>query len=468
MTIKVFSLSPQSANQLSRSVLEFLGAVVGSCLVASVAGSSVSAHELELREMFSVGHRYETTTSLSIQGRIALPPTEKGKSPQIIDMTGRSRIRYDEVVLPSLDSSPWRTLRAYREFDMHRVQAGQAFTLGLRPSVRRCVFLWNSPHRKLFFSPDGALTWEETDLLRTDVFIPAVVQGLLPRNAVRLHQSWRMAPEAIAELVDIEKVESGELLVTLQAVTSLNDRRVARLGIAGQVRGVNEDGPTRQTFDGSTAYFDLDARMLTYLSLRAVKEMLDGQGQVVGRTEGHFTVARAALPSVPNDLTEDACRHIELKPTFENTLLLYENPRLGLRLLHPRSWRLNAEQGRQVTFDHPRAAGGLLLTVESPRSTPTPQDYLKEITDYLQQVKARDTRLIAAPARIRNDPPIDRFELEAVLNNTRCRLLYAVIRQPEGGVTVAVRVPADYAVPLAPEIERIVRSIALTKNIPEK
>ena len=34
--------------------------------------------------------------------------------------------------------------------------------------------------RKAPFSPDGPLTWGEIDVVRTDVFNPALVPGLLP------------------------------------------------------------------------------------------------------------------------------------------------------------------------------------------------------------------------------------------------------------------------------------------------
>lgn len=443
-------------------------AQLAACLtLLSVLAPPVVSQEVRLAEDFSPGHQYQTTATLTIQGRLALPSQEKGKAPQVIDMTGRSTLRYDELVLPPLDSGTIRTVRAFREVDMHRVQGPNVSDHGLRPSVRRCVFLWGGVHKKMCFSPDGPLTWDETDLLRTDVFNPVTIPGILPKVPVRPEQSWRVAPEAIAEIVDIEKVEAGELTVKFVALTVVNDRRTARLSISGTVRGVNEDGPTRQTFDGSTAYFDLDSRVLSYLSLRATKEMLDGRGQVVGRTEGQFTLTRS-VGALPSDLTEDALRGLELKPTVENTLLLYDNASLGVRFLHPRSWRVGAEQGKQVTLDHPRAGGGILITVDAAAKIPTADDYMKEIGEYLKQVKARNIRLAEAATRLRSDPPLDRFALDAEMSDARCRMIYAVLKQSEGGATVAIRLPAEVTLAMSPEVERILRSIAITRTIEGK
>ena len=78
-------------------------------------------------------------------------------------------------------------------------------------------------------------------------------------------QSWKASAAAVAELTDMEKVEEGGLTVEFVGVAKVDGKQLARLKISGTVRGVNEDGPNRQKLDG-TAYFDLDAGILTYLS----------------------------------------------------------------------------------------------------------------------------------------------------------------------------------------------------------
>src|SRR5262249_30314151 len=162
-----------------------------------------------------------------------------------------------------------------------RVAGNSIQDAGIRPSVRRMVVA-RANGKKAPFSPDGPLTWGEIDVVRTDVFNPAVIPGLLPPGPVTPGQSWKASPAPVLELTDMEKVDEGELTVKFLGVAEVEKRKVAKLEVGGTVRGVNEDGPNRQTLAG-TAYFDLDAGMLTYLSIKGTHELLDGTtSQTVG------------------------------------------------------------------------------------------------------------------------------------------------------------------------------------------
>src|SRR5439155_13550580 len=121
-------------------------------------------------------------------------------------------------------------------------------------------------------------------------------------------RTWTATAAAVAELTDMERVEQGELTVEFVGETTVQGRKVARLKLTGTVRGVNEDGPNRQKLDG-TAYFDLEAKLLTYLSIRGTHELLDGpSGQVVGLIDGQFTMTRSPLGSLPADLSDASLR----------------------------------------------------------------------------------------------------------------------------------------------------------------
>jgi hypothetical protein len=244
----------------------------------------------------------------------------------------------------------------------------------------------------------------------------------------------------------------------------VDDRRVARLKVSGTVRGVNQDGPSRQKLDGS-AYFDLDAGILSYLSVKGTHELLDGNGRTAGMIEGQFTMTRTPVAKMPPDLSDASLRDLDLKPTAENTLLLYDNPNLGVRFLYPRGWRVGAVQGKQVTLDHARG-GGILITVEPAARVPTAEDYMKEALGFLERQKARVTGT-DKPTRLRAEPVVlDHFALDATFGEEKVRLEYAVLKQADGGVTVAARLPAADA-KLRPEVLRILRSLSVTKKIEE-
>lgn len=439
---------------------------VPALLILGLLNSATAQEAIRFAEEFRPGHTYKAEVQVKLSGRISLPSQEKGKPPPVVTLSGTSKVVYDERILLPDAPNTVKAVRAYREVDFHRVTGTLKQDAGLRPSVRRLVMIKDGP-RKAPFSPDGPLTWGEIDVIRTDVFNPAAVPGLLPGGAVRPGQSWRVSAAAVAELTDMEKVDEGELTVEFLGVTTVDGKRLAKLKLAGTVRGVNEDGPNRQKLDG-TAYFDLGANLLTYLSLRGTHELINGQtGQIDGIIEGQFTMTRSPV-AVPADLSDASLRGLDLTPGAENTLLLYDSPDLGVRLLHPRSWRVDAAQGRQLTLVRGQTGAGMLLTVEPPGRVPTADAYLKETTQFLQKEKAQITAA-DRPKRVRGEPgQLDTFALEATFGTERVRLEYAVLRQTEGGVTIAVRLPAAAAGELRAEVDRIIRSLSVTKKIEEK
>ncbi|MBX9582256.1 MAG: hypothetical protein K2X87_18285 [Gemmataceae bacterium] len=427
-------------------------------LFLALATSASGQEPVTLAESFRPGHSYTVEVRVKLDGKLAVP-TGKDKPPQMVPLNGASRVVYDERIL-----DPDEAIRQYREVEFRRVLGSATQDAGIRPAVRRMVVI-RAGDRRAPFSPDGPLTWGEIDVVRTDVFVPATIPGLLPPNAVKPGQSWKASTAAVTELTDLETIDDGGVAVELAGVTTVDNRRVARLRVFGTIRGVNQDGPNRQKLDG-TAYFDLDAGLLTYLSVRGTHELLDGQtGHTVGVIDGQFTMTRRPLAQPPAGLSDAGLRGVGLKPDAENTLLLYDDPNLGVRFLYPRGWKVGAVQGRQVTLDHTRLGGGILVTVEPAGKVPAAEDYLREVTAFLQKEKAQ-VAVLATPARVRAEPAaLDRFALAATFDKDAARMEYGVLRQADGGATVAARLPQGSAADLRPEADRIIRSLTITKRI---
>ncbi len=433
-------------------------------LLLLASPSHLEAQEITLSEPFKPGHTTKVEVQVKITGKLALPTTEKGKAGQLVSVSGKSKLVYEERLLAPDEAGMLKTIRVYRDVSFERTVGNATQDAGIRPSVRRMVII-KTGEKKAPFSPDGPLTWGEIDVVRTDVFNPSAIPGLLPANAVKPGQSWKASPAAVAELTDMEKVEEGALTIEFVGIAKPNNKKLARLKISGTIRGVNQDGPSRQKLDG-TAYFDLDSSILTYLSVKGTHELLDGKGQTVGRIEGQFTMTRAPVAKMPAELSDALTRDLELKPTAENTLLLYDNTDLGVRFLYPRGWRVGAVQGKQVTLDHARG-GGILITVEPPAKVPTADDYRKEALGFLEKQKAQVTGS-EKPTRLRAEPvTLDRFAIDATFGTEKVRLEYAVLKQTDGGVTVAARLPAEDTDARA-EVLRIIRGLSVTKKIAEE
>ncbi len=437
-----------------------LGVAVWTCGSAS---ELPAADAITLQEDFSPGRNYRTDVQVKIDGKLALP-AEKGKQPQTTSLAGASRLTYDERVLEPDNVGSQKTIRAYREVEFKRVIGNQTQEAGIRPSVRRMVVI-RSGEQRAPFSPDGPLTWGEIDVVRTDVYNPTVIPGILPAGPVKPGQSWKATAGAVIELTAMQKVEDGGLTVEFTGETQVAGKQMARLRITGTVRGINEDGPNRQTIEG-TAFFDLSAKLVTYLSIRGTHELLDGTtGRTVGVINGQFIMSRSPLIQLPADLSDGSLRGLTLKPDAENALLLYDDPLLGVRFLYPRGWRVGAVQGKQVTLDHAAAGAGILITVEQPEKVPTVEGYLREVTAFLEKEKAK-VAVASNPVRVRSEPvQLDRFALDAAFEKDQARLEYAVLKQTDGGATFAARLPAASPGILRSEVERLVGSLSITRPI---
>jgi hypothetical protein len=370
-----------SVASLSQTAMTSASAVI---VVILFAAAAMAEPPIRLRETFVVDYQYHVSCRVELSGILTVPPESDKDKPTNVEMRGTSAIEYDERVLESstTESTAAKTLRIYRRVDLERKVGDKPQQAKLRPNVRRLVIL-RTGHREVPFSPDGALTWSEIDLVRTDVFTPALA-ALLPDQPVAPGDRWRAGAAAVEELTDIEKVEEGALECRFDEVTRLAGRRLARIHLAGTVRGINDDGPNKQTLVGYF-YFDLESNHLSYLSLAGTHFLLDKEGKTIGTVKGQFVLTRQANTKSP-DLSDDVVRRLALQPNADNTLLLHEDTDLGVRFLYPRRWRVGLIRGRQIALEEP-AGNGLMISVEMLKDTPTPAEYLAETKAYLANQK---------------------------------------------------------------------------------
>jgi hypothetical protein len=414
---------------------------------------------IRLQERFPTGYLYHVSTRTDLMGTLTLP-AEKGKpAPKPLSVRGDSAIEYDERVLTAdANGQVQKTIRLFRRIDFQRTLGDRPQQSTIRPAVRRLVILRHN-NTEVPFTPDGPLTWGEIDLVRTDVFTPALT-GLLGDKAVRVGDHWTATTVAVQELTDMESIDEGQVECKLEQVTTRDDRRQARVSLAGTVRGTNEDGPNRQVLEGYF-YFDLESNYLSYLYLKGVSSLLDKDGKEMGRVEGRFVLNRRLLKT-STELSDEALKGVTLERTEDNTRLLYDNPDLGVRFLHPRRWLIAEVRGNQVALAT-RDGAGLLLTVEPPARVPTGAQYLVESRDWLKGQKAKILRT-DEPRKVQASPLLEQFALEAEVGGQKVLLDYYVARQTTGGATLAARLPPNDLAELRKEVEGIARSVAITRK----
>lgn len=425
------------------------------------AASALRAQEaVVLAEKFFSGYEYRVQTRVDLTGDLQVP-VEKDKPPQKVKMTGRSTIDYDERVLPADGkAADQKTIRQYRNIDFRRTVGDQPQESSLRSNVRRLVVM-KKAQAKVPFSPDGPLTWNEIDMLRTDIFIPELA-GLLPGRAVKPGESWVVRESTIMELTDLEKIDKGSLTAKFETEENIGGRRVAHITLSGDLSGINEDGPNRQKIIGRM-YFDIRGEYISYLSINGESLMLDKDGATTGQMAGEYVMVRRMMPR-NQQLADGALAQITIEPNADNTLLLYEEPDLGVKLLHPRRWRIGRVARGQITLDESNGSG-LLITVEPLKRVPSAAEYLRESQAFLEKQKAKIGRM-SQPTRLQNPPnEVEQFHFDAVLSDQPVVMDYLIVRQPNAGATFAARLLENDRDALMKEVERMARTLTLSRKL---
>jgi hypothetical protein len=448
-----------------RKVREFrkcIGFFAG--IVITIAGQARAQEPVRLQEGFPEGCQYHVSCLVEVNGNLTIPAEKEKSRPQLLPVKGKSIIEYDERVLTVGKSGHVdKTLRIYRKMDFQRTVRDQAQEGTIRPEVRRLVIL-RLNQVEVPFSPDGPLTWGEIDLVRTDVFTPALT-GLLPSGPVKTGDKWPAATSAVQELTDMERIDQGQVECRLTELMTIQNRRHARVQFSGTVAGLNEDGPNRQRLEGAF-FFDLESNHIASITLNGISMLLDKDGKEVGRVEGQFTLTRQ-LSQRSRDLSDESIRGMILEPTDENTRLLYDNRDLGLRFLFPRRWKVMGVRGRQLAVDDTEG-NGMMLTLEPASKAPSGAQYLRESVEWLEKQKVKIT--VVDPVRRvgTGSGELEHFALNVEMPKEKVVMDYYVVRQSLGGVTLAARLlPGVRLAETKKAVESIAKSVVLTGKISE-
>ena len=427
-------------------------------VMAGVVSISRAQEAVTLAEKFAAGDRHRVRIRVDLSGSMTAPAA-KGKVGKKLEMEGSSSIDYEERIVAMDSATVSKTVRSYEKLDFRRTLAGQSQQLALRPGVRRLVIL-RKGHTEVPFSPDGPLTWGEMDVVRTDVFIPGL-GGLFPTKAVSVEDKWSATASAVKELTDLEKIDEGTLDCKLERISTVGKRRLARVTFTGTIRGVGEDGSVRHRLQGNY-HFDLESNHLADLTLLGTTTMIGSDGKDAGTITGRFVMTRE-LGGSTTSISDAGLKGVKLDPNDDNTQMLYEDDSLGVRFLHSRRWRVAQVMGSQVAL----AAGdgsGVLITVDPTARIPTAAAFMDESRTWLEKQKAKQVRTYN-PRRLRERPTLDAFALEGYLGDQKLWMDYYITAQPGGGATIAARLMQADLVALRKEVDKIARSVTITKTI---
>ena len=425
-------------------------------LNASAFGQTKPADKYDLIEIFDAKAMIRTEVQTSLTGRIAVPqaiqPGDKPKPPKVVTLVGRSRLAYDEVHRGIDADKNLISTRHYRELVIQRKLGDTEQGAEVRPAVRRVVLLRAPNGRKNPFSPDGALTLDEIEVLRRDLIGPALVTGLLPSTAAKPGQSWPVGEQSVRELTDYETIEDNKLIVTFESVLKLGGRNHARLGLKGSVRGSSEDGPNSQTMEG-TIYFDLENKILASFSLSAVAVIAAPDGKTTaGEIKGTLLLnrSRVALDAL---LSLEKLPEASLKLTEANGAVLLDEPELGLSFEHPRRWRASRTTERGITLEE-RTGGGAIV-FNRVGTLPTAATQIEDA----KALAAKQNWTILSTGEPAKTGDLERFHQIVDDGKRKLRLDYATLAAKTGGWVITARTPDTKPNELLMQLDALLASV---------
>jgi len=451
----------QSQARAQRSIVPISSMRLFTVLTVLVAACPGRGDDpVRLAEKSAPGSTFRIHSTSDIAGEL-FTPIAKDKPPERVKIGGKSTIDYAErIVAVDASEADHKALRVYEKIEFRKTAGDRTDEMTLRPVVRRLVLMKKGP-AKVPFSPDGPLTWGEIDMLRTD-FVVSVLAGLLPEKDVTPGDTWKASAAAVAELTDLEKVESGELTCTFEKIEVVGPRKVAHVSFIGTLVGVNVDGPTRQALNGRVQV-DMGAQYICFLRVEGEHSLLDGNGKEAGKITGTFELTRQPVTGIAV-LADTVVKELDLNPSEENTRLLYDSEDIGVRFVHSRNWRVVRTTGRQITLDETNGSG-LLITLDTADGVPKAARFLQEA---IKELQGRGAKLTNRTGPDRLADGVDRFTLDADVSNEKVTMDYMVIRQEKGGATLAARLPAAQREARMKELERLARSFAITRRLDGK
>jgi hypothetical protein len=257
--------------------------------------------------------------------------TKDGKE-QREKMNVDCNLEYDEKTLetPSNVQNVSRSVRYYNRVDAAIVVGESQFKPVLRPE-RSLVAAEISPKSALLFSPQGALTREELELIDVQTN-SLLLDQFLPDKPVTLGESWKPSEDLMAQLLGLDEVGNTDVECMLKEVTD----RVARFEMIGNVSGAVE-GVTSEIQVKARYRFDLKRNRIDWLGMLINEKRLSSPVN-----DGLDVVAQLQTIIIPADASErlsDAeLKDLPLTSSPELIKLMHASKQDGWTVAHDRDW----------------------------------------------------------------------------------------------------------------------------------
>jgi hypothetical protein len=253
---------------------------------------------------------------------------------QTIRLEAKARHAFLDRTLAVADGLPARSARHYEDAIASAVVDIEKIGRSL-PEDRRLVVAVRSSEGMLCFSPAGALTRDELDLV-TEHFNPQCLAGLLPGKAVNVGDTWSVSPAAAQAACAFDALVKNALTGKL---TASADGK-ATFTVEGTAEGIEHGAKVTLTIN-ATGAFDLAAKRITELTWKQKDEREQGPVAPASQVEATVTLKRQLLAEAPKELADAALGSVPKGEVPASMLLLrHADPKGRYSLVYPRDWHI--------------------------------------------------------------------------------------------------------------------------------
>ena len=407
--------------------------------------SAFGQQKITLREKYQEGELYLVEASTEQSGVMdTVPDARQPNLPKRLSKTGKAKSQYLEKVLTvDVDQLANKTIRKYLVLEAEQKIDNVSTQAKLRPQLQHVV-LDRQGSQAVTFSPDGPLLLGELEQARTDIFLPRLA-GLLPKQDVVQGNSWKATNEAVQELTDLQKVDSGSLNCVF---SQMETGDIALIKFDGQVTGATPMGSNQQTIQGSYR-FDLKAQRVISLKFEVTSILMDRDRKRVGDISAIYQMTRKPAPTQTLATTG-----MTLEASEENTLLLVQEPRVGLEMVHSRRWVPRPVNDKSWIIDGP-SGSGLTIQFEAASIIPQAEAVRKQIEATLGKT-AQNLKPLPDPTGWTD---VQRLSWTGSQNSKEYVFEYFLWKQGSKGAIIAGRYFAPEAALAQKDVERMIKGL---------
>jgi hypothetical protein len=335
----------------------------------------LAANTVTLTPLATPGKLQSVLAVIEVEGELRLNADGQGVKTRPMRVT--ANLAYDEKTLTAEQGQLRHVVRHYKKAEADIKIASATIKNTLRDDVKLvCVDV--GEESATVYSPLGPMLRDELELIKVPGE-PAVWNGLLPTQPVKVGETWKPADTTLAKLLSIEVVTQANVTAKLVEVKAGMAALELEGTVAGAIGGIATDINLKAKYN-----FDLTKRQVTWLALGLAEKRAIGHAEPGYEITARVRVSQAPL-ATSAELADSLLKSFDLTFRPGSTLLTHDSAEGAFQLLHDRRWHVMADH-RDATILRLIDHGDLIAQCNITRLRDQPADKKLALDAFQQEI----------------------------------------------------------------------------------